>query len=265
MQGVEAHIDGDTLLFHISEVSQDLFDALRSNLSRICFSEAKSISRRRTYSYKNTVREFLKRYDNKTEDTKIGMIGELLVHILLLENRSDLHHASPFFNLEERSIKKGFDLILFDQSCGELWITEVKSGQLHKGKDADGTCNDLILTAKRDLQQRLGDNETSIWENAINGAMIKLDGKPNLRTKVLEILNTIEDATAEGENNASARGVILAAGLFSNSTNGQLNPQALKNSHRKISEEAIFHKVLVLAFQKDSFNSLVDFLRSEVV
>lgn len=64
------------------------------------------------YSYKETVKEFIKRYktdNNVSEDRKKGMIGELLVHIVLeLEGR--FFAASPFFNMEERSFKKGMML-----------------------------------------------------------------------------------------------------------------------------------------------------------
>ncbi len=37
------------------------------------------------YSYKATVQEFLKRYENKTEKIKKGLIGELLTHIIIKE------------------------------------------------------------------------------------------------------------------------------------------------------------------------------------
>lgn len=61
------------------------------------------------------------------------MIGELLVHIIL-ELEGKYSTASPFFNMEESSFKKGFDIVLFEEDSKELWITETKSGEIQKNK-----------------------------------------------------------------------------------------------------------------------------------
>ena len=61
------------------------------------------------------------------------MVGELLFHVLMsIEN--EYIATSAFFNLEERSFKKGFDLSFFSVENQELWIAEVKSGEKKKSQ-----------------------------------------------------------------------------------------------------------------------------------
>ncbi len=56
------------------------------------------------------------------------MLGELLSHVIILKLFPNFEVVSPFFNMEEKSIRKGFDLLLYEASTNNIWITEVKSG-----------------------------------------------------------------------------------------------------------------------------------------
>ncbi len=70
--------------------------------------QIKPNAKSKIYSYK-VMKEFVKRYktnNDASEDRKKGMIGELLVHVVL-EIEGRFTTASPFFNMEERSFKKG--------------------------------------------------------------------------------------------------------------------------------------------------------------
>ena len=60
------------------------------------------------------------------------MVGELLVHTIFSNYFQDYQSLSPFFNLEENNIKKGFDLVLLKNN--EIWINEVKAGNIHQNK-----------------------------------------------------------------------------------------------------------------------------------
>lgn len=67
----------------IEYFSGELKDIIRKQLAGICYGSAKVNTGRIMYSYKATVQEFLKRYENKTEKIKKGLIGELLTHIIM--------------------------------------------------------------------------------------------------------------------------------------------------------------------------------------
>lgn len=71
--------------YRIEYFSDELKDIIRKQLAGICYGSAKVNTGRIMYSYKATVQEFLKRYENKTEKIKKGFIGELLTHIIIKE------------------------------------------------------------------------------------------------------------------------------------------------------------------------------------
>lgn len=126
----------DYVLYFVENLSDELKQEIRNRLVAVCHGADQAQSPLKIYAYKETVKEFVKRYKtNKdaSEDRKKGMIGELLVHVVLeLEGRFTT--ASPFFNMEERSFKKGYDVALFETATNELWIAEVKSGAIQKGQ-----------------------------------------------------------------------------------------------------------------------------------
>lgn len=54
------------------------------------------------------------------------MIGELLTHLIIKEYFNDFDIAFPFFNKEDRDVKKGFDVIIVNKLDYSRWVTEVK-------------------------------------------------------------------------------------------------------------------------------------------
>ena len=82
---------------------------------------------------------------------------------------------SPFFNTEERNVKKGFDVVLSKTGSTELWLAEVKSGNIHANKDVSQTAVELINTAQNDLNNRLNGDSVSLWLNAVNGAKAEFE------------------------------------------------------------------------------------------
>ena len=161
----------------IEKFSDELKNEIRDRLSAICHGPDAVATKSFFSSYKQTLREFNKRYGSMTEKIKKGMIGELLTHILLFKTHPNFEPASPFFNMEESNIKKGFDLIIFDGKLKQMWISEVKSGSMGTGVvNANRFNKSLLDTAKNDLKGRLRENKTNLWHNAINGAKIALSG-----------------------------------------------------------------------------------------
>lgn len=164
IKGIECVKDNKYCIFHINELSNELKEAIRIQMSSICHGAAYADTGRRMYDYKNTVKEFLRRYEEKTTKIKKGMIGELLIHLLVSYYFDELDVVSPFFNMEERSIKKGYDVVLTESDKANLWLIEVKSGELHKGKNSNQTMSELLSTSKNDLKERLNEENNSLWQ-----------------------------------------------------------------------------------------------------
>lgn len=127
IKGITKVENSDCVLYYVESLSAEFKNEMRKRLSAICYGIDQAESGRLVYSYKETVKEFIRRYrtqNDKSRNRKKGMIGELLVHMVFeLEGR--FIAASPFFNIEERSFKKGYDVVLLEHTTNELWIAEV--------------------------------------------------------------------------------------------------------------------------------------------
>lgn len=244
----------------IETFTDELKDDIRNRLAAICNGKDKVESGSIIASYRETLKVFLSIYTKKSEDTRKGMIGELLTHILLLKAFPSYESANPFFNMEEASIKKGFDLIVFDQGCDDLKIVEVKSGGA--GKHASDSANRALLnTAKNDLKGRLNDNKLHIWINAINGAKIALSGG-----KIKDEINRIlEECYMDVTNNAQAstsKRVILVSVLYKSCAE-PISIDATHEKAKKIIDEGLFKEVTVFSIQKETWEQIVAFLEKE--
>lgn len=97
---------------HFTDLSDEIKELLRAQLSFICYGQSASQSGLTVHNYTNTLKEFLTRYESKSDDKQKGMIGELLSHLVINNFFPEYHVVSPFFNKEERSVKKGFDVVM---------------------------------------------------------------------------------------------------------------------------------------------------------
>ena len=128
IRGVRCISKDTYAVFYVEEFSDDLKSVIRSQLSSICHGVSKATKCRKRYNYLNTLKSFLERYESKNELIKIGMIGELLTRIIVIIYFPDFMTVSPSFNTEEKSMPKGFDIMLYFDEENELWFTEIKSG-----------------------------------------------------------------------------------------------------------------------------------------
>ncbi|MFT5594609.1 MAG: hypothetical protein ACI8SR_003000 [Oceanicoccus sp.] len=261
MEGISIRKGEGYYLINVESLSTPIKDAIRKELSGICHGADQANSKSLMYSYKATLDEFLKRYDSKADTTKIGMIGELLSHILVVAVIDDLTPVSAYFNLEERSIKKGFDILLYSNN-GDLWITEVKSGEIHKGKNSTETTVDLINTACSDLDKRLNENNMNHWMNAKNSALVAVSEESDYKKAVMTILNDEGDLTYKGESTSKDNNVFLISSLFSELPD-EIDINRIESVNNKINAKDIFKDKKIISLKKSTFKHVENFLREE--
>lgn len=262
IDGVE-HIQKESYsIFYVSSLSESFKSAIRSHLSAVCHGPADAASGRMMYCYKNTLTEFIKRYENKTDEQKKGMIGELLLHILLLELLDNYEVNSPFFNVEERNVKKGFDVVLNKKGTTELWLAEVKSGELHTGKNSSQTVVDLINTAQNDLNSRLNGDSNSLWLNAIHGAKIAIQESRDDRAAIISILEDNGDRASSSNLSSNDFNVILVGTLFSTLIDS-IQEAKVSEKHTRVVNNNYFNNVYLIAIQKETYWAVYNFLKSE--
>lgn len=252
-------------LFHIYDLTNDLKDILKKRLSFICYGRSASESDLTIYNYRYTLKEFISRYENKSCEKQKGMIGELLSHVIINEYFDEYYIVSPFFNKEERNVKKGFDVVLSEKSGDHsVWITEVKSGELHKGKDANKTTCDLIETAKRDLLERLNEKDNYVlWHNAINDAIITFQNNKSIKDAVIHFL---DNYGTKGDNIQSKKSsdinVFLVSALFAPLTDA-ITEATVKSKSDNLQTKKFFKKTFILSLQKETYQKVYHFLKEE--
>ena len=167
---------------------------------------------------------------------------------------------TPFFNLEERNVKKGFDAVLNKTGTTELWIAEVKSGELNKGKQNELAKN-LLNTAKRDLVKRLPDS-FSLWQNAINGAEVAISEARSEKEAFINLLTEMSDKSSNNEIKSSDVNVVLVGTVFAGLQNKVFESEISKK-YQELSQEHIFKNIYLFVIQKELYQKVYNFLKEE--
>ena len=244
-------------VFYIDELSDALKQIIREQLQGIWNGFSTTESLPEFYSYKNTLTSFLDRHNSKSDETKKGMIGELLSHILLSRQANNLTSLSILKNKEERSIKKGFDIIYCEIDNDKLWYSEVKSGGLNR--DTTSSYNDVLLNrAKEGIQAMINENRNALWESAlfdVSATIKESEGRLNLQ----ELLsNDSPILTSEQSKN-----VILISVLYHNLAD-EIDINSVENFRNSVIAEGIFLDTIVISIQKATFLAVSDFLNNEI-
>lgn len=253
-------------LYYINELTDEIKNKLRDFLNIICYGEEDTASGANAYSYKNTLKEFILRcasqIDTRSSSKVKGLMGELLIH-LLLRIEDDFHIASACFNLEERSFKKGFDIILFDSNNNKFWISEIKSGE-KKARDSSVslTIKDLLKKANNDLVKRLNDNNRMLWDNAIHAARNAMSSEKDEKKAVISILTKYLDQVVEEKGTSLDHNVILCGNLF-HSLSDKITIDDILEKYRSICEQNNYKEVFIIATQKNTYQSIYEFLKKE--
>lgn len=262
MDGVSFRQFDQYALCCVEKFSEDLKSALRENLTRICHGVDQASRDRAIFKYPATLKVFWDRYSAKSTTTRIGMLGELLAHVIILKLFPNFDVISPFFDMEEKSIRKGFDLLLYELENDNIWITEVKAGGLGKGSTPCETTRLLLGRARDDLKNRLAEQEPNYWLNAINAAYKSIQATASYRESVLELLGAEGDLAVGNGAVASDNNVFLISALF-----GEISTQVVdltvSEFATELNAQSYFKSVWILSLHKGTLQKLENFLKEE--
>ena len=102
---------GESIILEIHSLSDELKGKIKEQLVEICHGEYALVSNFNYHSFDETVKELVNHRIPSNTNRKVGVIGELLLNVLIREF-TDFKIVSPFFNLEERNVKRGLILLL---------------------------------------------------------------------------------------------------------------------------------------------------------
>ena len=262
LDDIELTIEDEYVVCHIHALSEGLKELIRNHLSNICHGKSLASKNLSLHSYKSTLTEFYNRYNRKTDEIKKGMMGELLSHVLIHEYFKSFDVVSPFFNMEEKSQRKGFDLILVSRAEEDIWITEVKSGAIARSGCPDKSTRGFLHTAKRDLKLRLNQGEETFWLNAITTANNAIEDCTDYKDAVITVLAYEGELALNDKADSKDNNVILISVLF-HDVSSLFNSEIPKVMANSISEEDIFNKVITFSIQKGTYQNIENFLFQE--
>ena len=203
------------------------------------------------YNINDVISEFLERFNKKSNEQKYGYIGEFLYYLYVLKNIEIIKPVSLFFNQEERSFKKGFDLLGYDGK--EFWYSEVKSGSRGE-KDINDYNLERISTAYSDIIKKLSskNRNKNYWDTAkANICKIRLSGGKDERTKMINILTS--DRNTNKLNN-----IIIVSVVFDDSPT-TLNIDQIKNKYENLKEEK--ENITIICIRKKTIQKIISVLQ----
>ena len=262
VEGINIQQTDGYLIARVFELSGELKAILRERFTAICRGEQNSCLNRGNYTYKRTVEEFLKRIESKCQKTQTGMLGELIVHVLTGIEHPNYKTIVPYFNLEERSIKKGFDSVIYSPDGG-IWVYEVKSSK-HQGSklNIDSKTKALIKDAHDDLSGKLGkqDKTTRIWDNAMNGLQVAWGHRGDEKKTFEKIFLDYQDKAYTEECSPNRYNVILSSVLIT-ASDTEIGKNCVLEKLREYRDR--YKKLMIFAVHKSVTVDLIDFFKEE--
>lgn len=263
IEGIKCHRDGDFLVVVIEKFSDQLRQLIRENLQSVCHGpKVDELKDEPMYQYSTTLRGFLDRYQTTSSNLQVGMIGEFLVHILVPILFEQFQVVTAFFNLEEKQIKKGYDVLLFRDDDQSLWITETKSGHLRKNQTQDQTICASLSAAKSDLDGRLAKNEPMYWYNAINSVTCALNDGHTAKETIKSLLMDAGNLAVQDQNETSNHSILLAANLFDDIST-TISTSVASDFYGRTNLASTYERVCMFCLQKSTHQDTVDFLEIE--
>lgn len=250
MDGVVERKNEQNIIIEIHFLSNELKKCIRDELTVICHGEYALVSESDYYSFDETLEELVKHRIPESEKKKVGAVGELLLNVII-RLFTDLKIISPFFNVEERNVKKGFDIIAID-SLDNIWIIESKAGELGQEKDVTKKVCERIKTARSDLNKRLNEKNSQLWLNAIKSVRSSLDNSE--KNTVVKILEKTSNTARSNDKN-----VVLGGTVFC-TFDSKIDNNKISELYKSIKGSDIFSNLKLIAIQKQTYQAIIEYL-----
>lgn len=249
-------------LFIVLDLSDEFKELIRSRFVSVCQGVAYYEKWEEISPCKDIMKDFLERYEVDSEEKKKGLIGELLAHILISAYLENLKPVTPFFNMEDRGPRKGFDLVLFQESANAVWHVEVKSGS-GDGDSALRRNNTLLSRAKTDLVEKLRAPDRNHWHNAIKSVKVACASDRSLVAAVGKILQIGLQEATRGTTTSASKNAALVTVLYKQIAE-KIQLQNVEPEHTRIMRSGHFNDLIVVSIQKSTYDNVYRFIKAEV-
>ncbi len=249
----------DSFVCFVEFFSDELKVEIRNMLSSIFHWIVTYDDDRNFYSYSNTVKDFLWRYNSKSDNIKKWMIWELLAHLFIPKIISKFETLSVYKNKEESSIKKWFDIMFYDNVDDNLWYWEVKSWW-DKSDDSSNNYNKILLErAKNQVNDSIWSDRIPLWDSVltdVNSTILNSNKKINIK----QLLKS--DAPWTNER-FKKRNVILTSVLYKK-MDDKIDINLLSDYTTNTLNTEAFEWLITFSIQKETYSKIELFLNEEI-
>lgn len=239
-------IDKDSQIFiiDIKNFDEELKELIDKYFFPICETDAdlelKYIKKR--------LSDFLK--SKRNSDTETGAIAEFFIHLIL--NHYGFKQEFTFFNLEERSIKKGFDgYYSFNE---EQWIMESKSGDItSKGISYSSKINE----AYKDLSDKIsGKVKNNPWQNAYSHAKV-VESNGTIINKIKKLKN---DYIKKTFYNIDQFNIIPCSTIFTIDISQHNSKDDIMNKIKEVIPKFDYTKIKAVCVTNNTKNKFIEYI-----
>lgn len=190
----------------------------------------------------------------KNSTTEMGAIAEFFTHLYL--NEIGFKQEFLFLNLEEQSIKKGFDG--YYSGMGVTWIYESKSGSM---KTTGMSHKSKVKEAYADLRGKVsGDVKNNPWQNAYHHAsQSDVNSTDSIRKQLKKFANQF---TMKKFHKIENFNIIPGSTIFLDGEKNQIEADVLKEELCEIVKDFDFKKIHIVCINKASVQLFWDYLES---
>ncbi|WJE68028.1 hypothetical protein [Bacillus albus] len=194
----------------------------------------------------------LKFFEKKDERTRNGATAEFFLHLYL--RFKNYKQECMFLNMEETSIKKGFDGYYSKED--EEWILESKSGN---AQSVNISHSEKVREAYTSLKQQLsGGSGNDPWQNAYQHANSRDVGT---KDSILTILQDFSDDYIDEKYHSPKNFNIIPAGtIFLNGEWKEFDVEEIFQKILKIYPNFEYKKLVIICCTKRSLDLFMDFL-----
>lgn len=243
-------VSKDLHILKVSTYDEKLIKLIDKYLVKICEGE----------DSEGTVRvkkRLLKFILSKHENTKMGAVAEFFIHLYL--NDCEYKQEFLFFNLEETSIKKGFDGVYTKDD--KIYIVESKSGnERTNGISHVNKLKEAYSDLKKYFDGTNSKGNNNPWRNAYNHASHgDIKAKDSLKKQIKTLANLYDD---ESYGDIEDYNIIPCSTIF---LNNNWNEDFIVNFMESIDDLNDFsaNKIDIIVLTKLKLQSFIEFLKSE--
>lgn len=232
-------------IININEIDSKLKTLMDNYFVKIC--EGNSDSDLKTV--KTRVKMFLQQ---KKENITMGAIAEFFIHLYL--NAADFKQECLFLNLEEGSIKKGFDGYYSKEN--EEWIMESKSGTI---STKNITHAQKLSEAYQDLIKKVQGNVTNNpWHNAYNHAShADVGTKKDIRSRIKKLSDDFTNKVYFKIDNFN---IIPCSTIFLENKHNPQDKDILCDKVESSLKNYTHKKIILICISQKSIDLFIDYL-----